>query len=210
MNIFMKLFSKKKNKDNLTTDINSQNVLSNYNPHFDETVMLKNDDCYEELPEASYVKKINNNDTVPITNFELDDFGETVLLSDNDFKTSDETVLLNNNNNESKTEEINGLKLLSHIFLMNPLSGEKINIYKQIFTIGSGNDVDCKICKSSISNNHASIFIKNAGEFYVVDNGSTNGSQVEGVSIEPMKMVSIENGDLIAFGDELYQFYIEE
>ena len=94
--------------------------------------------------------------------------------------------------------------------MINPLLGEKVNINKQIFTIGSGSEMDYTISKPSVSGNHASILLKTGNEFYIVDNGSTNGTQVEGVSIEPMKMISIENGDLITFGKELYQFYIEE
>ena len=70
--------------------------------------------------------------------------------------------------------------------------------------------MDYTISKPSVSGNHAAVLLKSGNEFYVVDNGSTNGTQVEGVSIEPMKMVSVENGDLITFGKELYQFYIEE
>lgn len=144
--------------------------------------------------------------------FELDDFGATVLLSENDSDISDETVLLKSIIEEKPVDLQNhSIKsILNKIYLINPLSGEKVNVNKQIFTIGSGNEMDYTISKSSVSGNHAAILLKTGDEFYIVDNGSTNGTQVEGVSIEPMKMVSIENGDLITFGEELYQFYIEE
>ncbi len=180
MNMFKNLFSKK--QKNSGADHNSENVSSYYNNNFDDTVKLNG--------------------------FVSENFGETVLLNGNDLSNSDETVLLNNI--ETKAIEKNAAKSSSNIFIINPLSGEKVRIYKQIFTVGSGNNADFRICKSSISNNHASIFIKGPDEFYITDNGSTNGTQVEGATIEPMKMISIDNGDLIAFGDELYQFYIEE
>ncbi len=187
MNIFKKIFLKKKTRKNMISDNAGQNSFDNYDfSVFDETV--------------------------PLNNFEFEDFGATVLLNSDDSNYSDETVLLNSPV-EEKAKEIENSSIetmLNKIYLINPLSGEKVKVSKQIFTIGSGNDVDYKIYKPNVSSNHALIFVKDANEFYMVDNSSTNGTQVEGVSIEPMKMVSIENGDLITFGEELYQFYIEE
>lgn len=212
MNIFKKLFSKKKIEENITTDNIYQNSFAGGNYQSDETVKLNNsNDCDPLTQLLSKLQDIDDS-TVPLTNFEFEDFGETVLRSNDDCITSDETVLLNNSNCEEESKSNNSSKSFSldSAFLINPLSGEKVNIDKQIFTIGSGYDVDCKIDKPGVSSNHATIFIKGVGEYYIVDNGSTNGSQVDGAVIEPMKMISIDNGDLITFGNELYQFYIEE
>ncbi len=216
MNIFKKLFSKKKTKENITPDNAYQNSFINDNYDFskaDQTVKLSDIETYDEVTQPLNHQEAVDENTVPLNNFEFEDFGATVLLNSDISDHSDDTVLLNNSIEEKASEEqqhISVETMLNKIYLINPLSGGKININKQIFTIGSGNDVDYIIYKSSVSSNHASIFIKDTNEFYIVDNSSTNGTQVEGVSIEPMKMVTIENGDLITFGEELYQFYIEE
>lgn len=213
MNIFKKLFSKNKDSKKANSDNTVQNDFIGYEfSQCDETVKLSNSETYDEVTQPLYPQSEIKNNTVPLKEFELDDFGATVLLSENDSDISDETVLLNSTV-EDKPVELQNLSIksiLNKIYLINPLSGEKVNVNKQIFTIGSGSEMDYTISKASVSGNHASILLKTVNEFYIVDNGSTNGTQVEGVSIEPMKMVLIENGDLITFGEELYQFYIEE
>lgn len=213
MNIFKKLFSKNKDRKKTEPDNTVQNDFTGYElSQCDETVKLSDFETYDEVTQPLYSPSGVNNDTVSLKDFELDDFGATVLLSENDSDISDETVLLNSTV-EDKPVELQNLSIksiLNKIYLINPLSGEKVNVNKQIFTIGSGSEIDYTISKASVSGNHASILLKTVNEFYIVDNGSTNGTQVEGVSIEPMKMVLIENGDLITFGEELYQFYIEE
>lgn len=209
MNIFKKLFSKNKNieSNNVVQNDFTDYVFSKY----DETVKLSDSKTCDEVTQPLYPLSKVNNDTVPLKDFESNDFSATVLLSGNHFDISDETVLFNSIIEEKSVDlqKFSIESIINKIYLINPLSGEKININKLIFTIGSGNEVDCTVNAPSVSGNHASVFLKAANEFYIVDNGSTNGTQVEGVSIEPMKMVSIENGDLITFGEELYQFYIE-
>ncbi len=213
MNIFKKLFSKNKDSKKAKLDNTVQNDFIGCEfPQCDETVKLSDSETYDEVTQSLYPSSGVNNDTVPLKDFKLDDFGATVLLSENDSDISDETVLLKSTIEEKPVDLQNpSIKLnLNKIYLINPLSGEKINVNKQIFTIGSGDEMDYTISKPSVSGNHVAILLKTGNEFYIVDNGSTNGTQVEGVSIEPMKMVSVENGDLITFGEELYQFYIEE
>lgn len=211
MNFLKKLFSKKQNKEKKEL-VDEQNEFTGYDlSQYDETVKLSASETYDEVTQPLYPLSEVNDDTVPLRDFELNDFGATVLLNENHFETSDETVLLNSTivENPVESQNLSIEAILNRIYLINPLSGDKVNINKQIFTIGSGNEVDYRINKSSVSSNHASIFLKAANEFYIVDNSSTNGTQIEGVSIEPMRMVLIENGDLITFGEELYQFYIE-
>lgn len=213
MNMFKKLFSKNKNSKKANLDNTVQNDFIGCEvSQYDETVKLSAYEIQNEVTQPLYSQSEVNSNAMPLKDFELEDVGATVLLSENNSDISDETVLLNSVIEDKQVELQNpSLKsILNKIYLINPLSGEKVNINKQIFTIGSGNEVDYKICKPSVSSNHASIFLKTANNFYIVDNSSTNGTQVEGVSIEPMKMVDIENGDLITFGEELYQFYIEE
>ena len=213
MNIFKKLFSKNKDSKKAKPDNTVQNDFTGYElSQCDETVKLSDSETYDEVTQPLYPYSEVNNDTVPLKDFELDDFGATVLLSENNSDISDEIVLLNSTieKNPVELQNLSIKSILNKIYLINPLSGEKINVNKQIFTIGSGNEMDYTISKPSVSGNHAAVLLKSGNEFYVVDNVSTNGTQVEGVSIEPMKMVSVENGDLITFGKELYQFYIEE
>lgn len=85
-------------------------------------------------------------------------------------------------------------------------TGERINIDKMNFTIGKGQDADFTINNALISRLHAKIVCQD-GQFYVIDNASTNGTYVNGKMIEPNLSVEIKNGDLLRFTNEELKFY---
>lgn len=73
------------------------------------------------------------------------------------------------------------------------------------WTIGRSDDNDLMISDRWISRNHAMMQRTEAGEFYLIDLGSRNGTFVNGrrVSIP----VTLKNGDRITFGETEIDFY---
>lgn len=85
-------------------------------------------------------------------------------------------------------------------------NGECIKIDQNIATLGSGNNVECRIADNkAISRRHATISREN-GTYYIVDNHSSNGTWVNGNRLIPEKAVEISNDALIKLADEEFIF----
>ena len=61
---------------------------------------------------------------------------------------------------------------------------------------------------SSVSRRYAGIIIED-GHVYVIDYGSTNGTYVDGVEIEPQQKTEIYNGSFLSFGNESFQLTVK-
>lgn len=90
--------------------------------------------------------------------------------------------------------------------LVNVRNGQAVSITKDNFWIGK-EDVDLLINKDTISRKHAVIVVKN-GHYFVMDNGSTNKTFVDGHEISPKASVEIYGGTRIKFANEEYEFQI--
>ena len=88
-------------------------------------------------------------------------------------------------------------------------TGETISVNKQTFTIGKERRrVDyCISDNTSISRAHAQIICK-GGEYYVVDQGSTNFTFVNGNKIPAHQEVKLNSGDKVKLSDEEFEFRI--
>ena len=119
-------------------------------------------------------------------------FGETTVLSDQFGET---TVL--------------GTSIVPAVcpILTRIKTGEKVVINKTEFYIGKDpTKVDyCRFNNSAISRVHIRIVCKN-GEFFVVDNNSTNHVYVNGRRIEPDVEVRLEHDSRVRLGDEDFEF----
>lgn len=89
-------------------------------------------------------------------------------------------------------------------------NNERIELSKSIFGIGKDmNYADyCIMDNSAISRMHANI-ISRDGEYFVVDNNSTNHTYVNGMMIPSNVEVQITNGARIHFADEEFEFKVE-
>ena len=74
--------------------------------------------------------------------------------------------------------------------------------YKAIYNIGSSLRNDVQLTTQFGSRYHATLFIDNQGKATLVDNGSRNGTEVNGVRIVKDKPVAIKRGDKVVCGDE--------
>lgn len=80
-------------------------------------------------------------------------------------------------------------------------SPERNDNYIRVTSLGSGFRNDLVITGSAVSRYHASIKVDKDKKAYIVDNGSTNGTLVNGIKVTPGKPTRIKRGDNIVLGD---------
>lgn len=124
---------------------------------------------------------------------------ETGVLNPNFWKN-----MMQKNEQEEQPGRVRRQTAVASIYYMK--TGERITIDKNTFVIGKGADADFIISNSAVSRMHAKIVNQN-GQFYIIDNASTNGTYVNGKTIEPNQSVEIKNGDLLRFSNEELKFF---
>lgn len=92
-------------------------------------------------------------------------------------------------------------------YLVRKSSQEKIYINKPDFTIGKERRrVDyCITNNNSVSRAHARIKTR-AGQYYIADLGSTNGTFINGNRLSPNQEVALGKGDKLKIADEEFEF----
>lgn len=197
---FKALFSKNKN-DNLTTNEKFDDLKkTNYRPS-----------CINPSLETEILNsEIQNAETTLLSN-ESSGEAETTLLSNNDFSESETTLLSSSSNEERKEPLLSNNNHQNHrfkAFLLNPINGDKIAINKNVYSIGCSNNMDLQIERMGVSHFHAQI-LNEGNDIFIIDNNSTNGTKIDGISIEPMKKYRLYDMCIISFADEIYQLLIE-
>ena len=79
---------------------------------------------------------------------------------------------------------------------------EKLSAYKSVYNIGSNYRNEIILNSQTVSRYHASVRIGHDGKVYIHDNGSRNGTMVNGVKIAANKDFRIKKGDNIVCGTE--------
>ncbi|MCH5230518.1 MAG: FHA domain-containing protein [Muribaculaceae bacterium] len=74
--------------------------------------------------------------------------------------------------------------------------------YKQLQNIGSNFRNDIVVNDSSVSRYHATVKKDQSNKVFIEDNGSTNGTEVNGVKIRPHQAVRIKRGDNVVVGTQ--------
>jgi pSer/pThr/pTyr-binding forkhead associated (FHA) protein len=90
------------------------------------------------------------------------------------------------------------------VVIKGPLEGEVFPINKGEFTIGRAEDRDLTILDRAVSRKHCKIVLEDDG-YYIVDEGSTNGTFVSGMRVAREKL---KNGDIIQVGESKLRFEI--
>ncbi len=175
--------------DTLTTGVVEQNSDSVY--EIEETTLLNTDVSNESETE-----------------------GETTILS------QQTTAFVTNEFSECETTVLSGITFPSakreyagndvyDLYLLRISTGEKIHINKPAYSIGKDvGSMDYVLGNESVSRNHATIYLEE-GKFYLADNGSTNGTTLEGVRIGEGERVELEDGYIISLGNEVFQVFLE-
>ena len=78
---------------------------------------------------------------------------------------------------------------------------EKLTGYKHVYNIGSNFRNDIIVNSSTVSRYHGSLRVK-GGKAFIHDNGSKNGTLVNGERVDPGKDVRVKKGDSVQCGSE--------
>lgn len=74
-----------------------------------------------------------------------------------------------------------------------------------VVTIGRESVNDLIIAEYTVSGEHATIVIE-YGSYYLIDNGSKNGTEVNGKRLVPQQRTKLEGADVVAFGRIAFVF----
>lgn len=85
-------------------------------------------------------------------------------------------------------------------------SEQRVDLVEDLITVGRLPDSHLVLSNPSVSSQHATI-TRQGEQFYLQDLGATNGTKVNGVEIEDVRL---EHGDQVTFGDVLAIFYAQE
>jgi hypothetical protein len=142
----------------------------------------------------------------------VDDFKEFDNLGDFEDEPNDDLgktqVFEELRQNAMESLEIKNFKKIPYI--VRKKTGEKIIINRNIFKIGK-EDAYVDYCISdnpTISRSHADI-IKKPDGFYVKDMGSLNHTFLNGVKLEQNVLKKLENGCLVQFSDEVFEWHCD-
>lgn len=95
------------------------------------------------------------------------------------------------------------------LFLLRVGTGEQIHINKSQYSIGKDiKTMDYVLGNESVSRNHATIYIEDS-KFYLTDNGSTNGTTIEGIRVQIGERAELSDGDIVSLGNEVFQVLLE-
>lgn len=120
-----------------------------------------------------------------------------------------ETTVLTSQPQEAQRTVITGQNSAFLLSLVRNSSGEKIAVEITPFTIGKDrHSVDYVLDSDSVSRHHATIIFED-GNYYIIDNGSTNGTMIEGIRLQPDEKAELGNGYIISVGNETFQALLE-
>lgn len=124
-----------------------------------------------------------------------DNFGDTVVMGAEDF--GEDTVVMG----ESMAASV------IRPYLLRGSNNERIYIDKPVFHIGKERSyVDyCISGNATVSRSHADIISRN-GQFFIVDNNSTNHTYVDGQMIPSNTEVALSHGTKIRLSNEEFEF----
>ena len=95
------------------------------------------------------------------------------------------------------------------LFLLRNSTGERIHINKSVFLIGKDlNAMDYILGSESVSRNHATIYLEE-DNCYISDNGSTNGTTIEGIRLQQGERAELDDGFIVSLGREVFQVLME-
>ena len=87
---------------------------------------------------------------------------------------------------------------------------EKLTAYKSVYNIGSNYRNEMIVNSQTVSRFHASVRVGKDGKVYIHDNGSRNGTMVNGVKIAANKDVRIKKGcdrsDSCCYAEDQYDY----
>lgn len=226
----------RKKKENAQALAFLEEFVSSYKSHYDcsedDTSLLSDEGATSILAEEGATSLLGVN----FGNSENDasrvsDEGETTVLSQSNYSADYETVntstdsarltrIFHDESGEYETTVLTSQPLIQSqlnneiksdccLYLIRNLNGEKITIDVTPFTIGKDSvNMDFVLNNDSVSRHHATVIYEN-GDYFIMDNNSTNGTTIEGIRLQTGEKGEIGNGYIISLGNESFQAHIE-
>lgn len=144
-------------------------------------------------------QRLNSEEKVQKKGFSLFTFKKKNQNKDNTLVFAEETQY-----NSQKEIGMGRTVLLSCKKLEAQNHGKDILLINTPLLIGSSREAEYVIENPMISRKHA-IITYEKGAYYVTDTGSTNGTFINGSRLTPNKIYEVDNGDEIAFANEIYR-----
>ena len=119
------------------------------------------------------------------------------------------TTILSNTHFEKKEVFNNDAPQLRTVYLTRIMTNERFRVDSKVFSIGKSSNCNLTINNSVISRVHAKIFMKQ-GKVYLRDNGSTNHSYINGISLTPGKDYELKHGFRFRLANEDFTITISE
>lgn len=102
----------------------------------------------------------------------------------------------------------NGRPILARFLMQNgQLAGRSFRFHQDMTTIGRINGNDLIISGKTVSRRHARLWC-DSGRWFLADMQSANGTFVNHMRLQPNQPISLNDGDVINFGDEIVLFNI--
>lgn len=174
-------------------EINSQNEETSLLSSEGETTVLSQT-LYSEFDEDESVVETGSTKQTAYFRDESSEYETTVLTSQPSITEHNPKIHL-----EGKRS----------LYLTRNINGEIITVDITPFTIGKdSSNMDYVLSNESVSRHHATIIYEN-GDYYIMDNRSTNGTMIEGIKLQPNEKAELENGYIVTLGNESFQTHIE-
>lgn len=140
-------------------------------------------------------------ETVKDHNAHISNYKESMPIHENSFNSGNTVVL-------SASPNLNEPKKCLRLQFVN--EGKVIDVSKNEFNIGS-DPVNCdfSVANPGVSKIHITLFTQN-NDFYIRDNGSTNGTSLNGKILIPAYSQKLKNNDRILMADEIIDVQIME
>ncbi|MBR6057859.1 MAG: FHA domain-containing protein [Victivallales bacterium] len=81
-----------------------------------------------------------------------------------------------------------------------PMRGNSFQLPNESYTIGRSDSCDICIPDATISGHHCTLFQADEGVYMIRDEGSTNGSSLNGEPLEPGQEMVLKQGDIFQLG----------
>lgn len=144
----------------------------------------------------------------------IQDGNETVFVGVGSSEDENRTVIMGGGEEYDSTvllgEKSSREKWSGHVVrVIRRRTGQSVRINRETFRIGSAGDyVDFYIADNpAIGGWHADI-TESGGAWYIMDRNSANHTYVNGIMVQPMQPVLLNNGSIITLADEDFDFII--
>ncbi len=176
----------------------------------EDTALMDEDEATGLLEEYEATGLLDEDEATGL--LEEDEDMETGLLDEEEYMATglldEEEYMATGLLDEEEGSPQSRRNVRSRAILVRQSTGESIQINKFVFKLGKDKNIaDYPISNNStVSRNHADV-ITRGNSFYIIDNGSTNGTYINGDVIPKNQEIPVYSGDELRLASEEFVFY---